>query len=107
MLYYFEVTRVGKKLVGQYQSPVELLLNDNDRIRVPVTAEEWTNGFASLPPERLDQAVRDANEEMATTANMGPLLKAILTGLVKCVNLRIPSNKITEAELKAAIKAEL
>jgi hypothetical protein len=58
----------------------------------------------------MDQALAWKSNHVANAIAdidiMAPQLKDVIRALVKTINLRIPSNKITEAELKAAIKEE-
>jgi len=79
---------------------------DRSRLSIIVTKDQYDAGYTNLSPSVVSNAVDIADGKEADMTD-DARLKAIIEGLVICINKRIPSDKITAAELKAAIKERL
>ena len=107
--YVFRVKWPEKTLVANY-GPTNGLTSffsaDRSRLSVIVTEEEFNQGWTNLSPSVVSNAIDEADGLEADMTD-DARLKAIIEGLVVCINKRIPTDKITSAELKAEIKERL
>ena len=75
---------------------------DRRRLSIIVTKDQYDAGYTNLSHSVVSNAI-DIADGIEAGMTDDARLKAIIEGLVVCINKRIPSDKITAAELKAAI----
>lgn len=106
------VSCAGRNLEGEKPT----IINPSELVyRLPVTHEQWSNAIRSkLSQTVINNKLAAVKDQLADAFTAGKdegddvKLKAIIRALVKTINVRLPSGqKITAAELKAAIKEEL
>ena len=107
--YVFRVIWPEKTLIANYgptSGLIPFFSADRSRLSIIVTKEQYDNGWENLPTAVIDNAISVANDAVAELTK-DQKLKAVVEGLVICINKRIPNDKITAAELKTAIKERL
>ena len=107
--YVFRVAWPEKTLIADYgptNGIVSFFSEDRSHLSIVVTKEQYDMGWTNLSISVVSNAISIANDAVAEITK-DQKLKAVIEGLVFCINKRIPSNKITADELKEAIKERL
>ena len=108
--YVFKVEWPAKTLAGSWgpaTGQVTRFSEDNKRLFLIVTKAQYNAGFANLSPVVFSNLFSTANESVASLGE-DRKLKAVLEGLVVCINKRLPAtNRIDAVELKQAVKERL
>ena len=107
--YVFRVKWPEKTLTGSYgptNGLAPFFSADRSRLSIIVTKDQYDAGYTNLSPSVVSNAI-DIADGVEADMTDDTRLKAIIEGLVVCINKRIPADKITAAELKAEIKERL
>jgi len=111
--YYFRIT-TDKVMKASFKSNTQKARNAGTRYVIPVSRAQYGTGsqadYDALPSQLIDDGIDAAKSDKAAIVQdvTADVLRAVVAAVIKVVNLRLPADKkITAAEMKAAIKAEL